>query len=1064
MAMNLATQTELRDPGGRAAGASMDQAAPPLEQIARHFPGFELLQCLGRGGMGVVYKARQKSLDRLVALKILAPELEHDSEFAERFAREARILAQLNHPNIVTIHDFGESDGMFYLVMEFVEGVNLRHLMTDQKLSPEEALAIVPHVCEALQYAHDHGVAHRDIKPENLLLDKAGRVKIADFGIARILDASGPAAVRAAGAEGSPPTAEGSEAGDDAPSFAAGTPRYMAPEQLEGLSKVDHRADIYSLGVVIYEMLTGELPGKPVVPPSRAPGGARIDVRLDEIVLRALEQEPERRYQHASEVNTAVATMARAPGMDPPGKRRSFGRHLILVGTREGRKRIRWANVALAFATLALLGAGSVAALSLLLFDGASVGAAMLVGAGVACLIIASGIWRAWRLPPEQLPSLDEPPAAATGSEPVVPPPGPKLRFAAGVTVLYVVLAFVFLFIRGGIDFIQALILLALIGGGLWKVGLFSNLFPAGWRRELAVTAFCLAVPAAVLALLGAGQLLAVAGGWPPRPVEAVALPLIWLGVLLLPWAGVTLWRSSKPEGAAGPPARMPGYLMAFLAVMVVIIVSVMIVFSLPAVFDGNAGRRAEAPVPTAATADGSFLAELGEGVAVELLAVSRHPSEGEPWWRPDGSPGEVEPFETSGRFTLTHDREHKAREFVVRVHGVPDDLSMIQRGFDPSLGSGGIGTPMKSGRHLADHRDFRAAFAPETKTTTLRVALAHDPWQTLVDGIDPLGVRRSFTVHRDGRLWSIILAEAVEAGDDIRLSIMHTVEKAGRPGDPSHWDTRIVAVDREGRERSGAKNRSAGAGDARHDVTTFASLTLAEVGEFRFQVRPYHWIEFRDIALDPVPSTPVEASPAASSGPGARELPFTLLRVEALPTDRLIRLHFERDSVSPLGFEVTQDVISWPDEEAPQPGPGYRDFRQKYWVGPGDPNVLWWRLPKEFTATEIQAAADQVERTVRRYDRIYEGASLELAHVKHRDGWTYVLLARVRADTPSRTNGSFEVPGWAYFVSIPMTCHARRSILSDSAWDSPAEIPVPGIVVHQFRLADFVPEGLMRN
>lgn len=525
-------------------------------------------------------------------------------------------------------------------------------------------------------------------------------------------------------------------------------------------------------------MLTGELPGKPVVPPSRAPGGARIDVRLDEIVLRALEQEPERRYQHASEVNTAVATMAGAPGMSPA---RSHVPRLALVGMRTGRRRIQWANVALAFATLALLGAGSVAALPLLLFDGASVGAAMLVGAGVACLIIASGTWRAWRLPPEQLPSLDEPPAAATGSEPAVPPPGPKLRFAAGVTVLYVVLAFVFLFIRGGIDFIQALILLALIGGGLWKVGLFSNLFPAGWRRELAVTAFCLAVPATVLALLGAGQLLAVAGGWPPRPVEAVALPLIWLGVLLLPWAGVTLWRSSKPEGA-GPPARMPGYLMAFLAVMVVITVSVMIVLLLPAVLDGNAGRRAEAPVPTAATADGSFLADLGEGVAVELLAVSRHPSEGEPWWRPDGSPDEVEPFETSRRFTFTYDREHKAREFVVRMHGVPDDVSMIQRGFDPSLGSGGIGAPMKSGRPLADHRDFAAAFAPETKTTTLRVALAHKPWQTLVDGIDPLGARRSFTVHRDGRLWSIILAEAVEAGDDIRLSIMHTVEKSGPP------------------------------------------------------------------------------------------------------------------------------------------------------------------------------------------------------------------------------------------------------------------------------------------
>ncbi len=137
--------------------------------------------------MGVVYKARQKTLNRFVALKLLAPERVHDPKFAERFTREAQALAALNHPNIVTIYDFGQAGGFYFLLMEFVDGVNLRQLLRARKFTPEEALAIVPPLCDALQFAHDRGIVHRDIKPENLLLDKAGRVKVADFGIAKML-------------------------------------------------------------------------------------------------------------------------------------------------------------------------------------------------------------------------------------------------------------------------------------------------------------------------------------------------------------------------------------------------------------------------------------------------------------------------------------------------------------------------------------------------------------------------------------------------------------------------------------------------------------------------------------------------------------------------------------------------------------------------------------------------------------------------------------------------------------------------------------------------------------
>ena len=294
MALNLATQTEAPGaevgPGGTRVVPPPREPAPPLDEIRRQFPQLEVLECLGHGGMGVVYKARQPRLNRFVALKILVREKEKDPRFAERFTREAQALARLNHPNIVTVYDFGETNGLYYLLMEFVDGMNLRQLLQSRKLAPEEALVIVPSICEALQYAHQLGIVHRDIKPENILLDKQGRVKIADYGIAKLLDADGRVQ-SLTGEQG-----------------VVGTPHYMAPEQVEKPSVVDHRADIFSLGVVFYEMLTGELPLGKFAPPSRV---VKMDVRLDEVVLHALEKEPSLRYQQASQVRTDVETIAR---------------------------------------------------------------------------------------------------------------------------------------------------------------------------------------------------------------------------------------------------------------------------------------------------------------------------------------------------------------------------------------------------------------------------------------------------------------------------------------------------------------------------------------------------------------------------------------------------------------------------------------------------------------------------------------------------------------------------------------------------------------------------------
>jgi predicted Ser/Thr protein kinase len=277
---------------------------PRPEELARQFPHLEILELLGQGGMGIVYKARQPRLDRFVALKILPAEAGRAPAFAERFAREARALAKLSHPNIVTVYDFGESDGRFYLLMEFVDGVNLRQLIRERRLKPEEALKIVPQICEALQYAHEQGIVHRDIKPENILLDKRGHIKIADFGLAKLL-----------GQKAIDSVLTGSQQ-------IMGTLHYMAPEQMEKPLTVDHRADIYSLGVVFYEMLTGELPLGRFAPPSQK---VQLDVRLDEVVLRALEKEPERRYQHASDVKQQVESIQFATPVPSDGRQTPLG-------------------------------------------------------------------------------------------------------------------------------------------------------------------------------------------------------------------------------------------------------------------------------------------------------------------------------------------------------------------------------------------------------------------------------------------------------------------------------------------------------------------------------------------------------------------------------------------------------------------------------------------------------------------------------------------------------------------------------------------------------------------
>jgi predicted Ser/Thr protein kinase len=270
---------------------------PTPEELAALLPQYRIESLLGHGGMGAVYKGTQPELERAVAIKLLPAEIAADREFVTRFKREARLLAKLQHSCIVAIHDFGEtSAGHLYFVMEYVDGTDLRRILSDSRLNPEQALAVVGQLCDALQAAHRQGIVHRDIKPENVLVTRDGYVKLADFGLAR------------------PPQDVG-VSGLTSTNVIMGTPDYMAPEQCAGAAKADHRSDIFALGVMLYEMLTGLKPRGVFDPPSRK---VKLDVRIDQVVLKALQSEPERRYQKASEMKTDVEHIQSSPRATAP--------------------------------------------------------------------------------------------------------------------------------------------------------------------------------------------------------------------------------------------------------------------------------------------------------------------------------------------------------------------------------------------------------------------------------------------------------------------------------------------------------------------------------------------------------------------------------------------------------------------------------------------------------------------------------------------------------------------------------------------------------------------------
>jgi len=266
----------------------------PKPAAAQLLPGqtvagrYTVLALVGRGGMGCIYKVRDNTLGEEVALKTLLPQFVRDKMVVERFFNEARIARRMAHPNIVRVHDIGSAQGMVYISMEFVQGKSLRNLMEElqagRRLPPLRLLQCIEELCAALEYAHQFTV-HRDIKPENIMVDRQGATKLMDFGISKLM-----ANTRMTGA-----------------SVVMGTPFYMSPEQLRNSRDVDARADIFSIGVVLYETLTGNVPtGVPKAPSDIVP---ELPKSLDAVISKCVDPDPEKRYQNATELRTALAVI-----------------------------------------------------------------------------------------------------------------------------------------------------------------------------------------------------------------------------------------------------------------------------------------------------------------------------------------------------------------------------------------------------------------------------------------------------------------------------------------------------------------------------------------------------------------------------------------------------------------------------------------------------------------------------------------------------------------------------------------------------------------------------------
>jgi serine/threonine protein kinase len=906
-ALNFATETEMP-------GAEAGEALPPLtpQELAPHFPQLEILECLGRGGMGVVYKARQRTLNRLVALKLLAPERVQDAKFADRFAREAQALAALNHPNIVTIHDFGKAGGFYYLLMEFVDGLNLRQLLRSRKLQSSEALAIVPPVCEALQYAHEHGIVHRDIKPENLLLAKDGRVKIADFGIAKML---GTDASAASISLSSPKGGEGR--GEEAPTASAtqqttmGTPQYMAPEQREQPQNADHRTDIYALGVVLYELLTGELPADKLQPPSKK---VQIDVRLDEVVLRALEKTPELRYQTAGEFKTQLESVAvkpsekNAPEKDiasaSPPNRGPLPRPLkaiicwLLVQGGWALSHnlfnfIQWNQVHLNLIGLNLAAGFGLMTLRTgwwrfaLVMNGAQMLSLLLE---VPLALAPASVWNRFLSPMEAFRTQ---PAFLTiwvlmqvvtittcvlvhfnllrlrreGWFGPVAEEQKKIEYAittvtfyAGIILGIVIIGLMpFRFSRDAAYLVVVGLMVALsplvgmfVGNALRQA---EQKKQAGqltrirsWLDRLSIVAWTLALPVVGFGIFFLFGSLSEIGGWNPATSEAVLIPLTWLGSMLLPWAAICL-RST--------PVKNVNRVWQIAGLLTLICMTLGLGLRHYESWQKDARRMAAEREATARSLPAKvvrqvesapFIAQLPDGGHIELHAVRySNTPENEAWWQPDGSPSIY-----GGDIQLEGPKQTRQTIMGLVKFVAPTMHQMVKgrEGAYEGISFTGGRMPIKNGvRWLSDDL-LIVEFERawgDGKTATLPSFVGVSEWDTLL--VLKPGLADYLNGGEARRQWEF----SETANGNLRLFSKHFLKQEG-------LEYSMVAIGKDGKVYTPNISRiSTTTGnpwseyEAAFDSTgSGGGLKPSEVKEVLWRSRKYEMVEFRNVSLKP--------------------------------------------------------------------------------------------------------------------------------------------------------------------------------------------------------------------
>ncbi len=787
--------------------------SPELDDLRPAFPQLEILETLGAGGMGRVYKVRQPNLDRIVALKLLPPAYAADPEWIERFTREARALARLNHPNIVQVYDFGETapnetgERFPFLLMEFVDGVNLRQALRTGALTAREALTIVPSVCAALQYAHDQGVLHRDIKPENILLDTQGRVKIADFGLAKLGGDSAP---------GLTLTGTGAQ---------LGTAAYMAPEQIEKPHDVDHRADIYSLGVVFYELLTGELPLGRFPAPSEKAG---TDPRLDTIVFRTLEKERDRRFQTATDMRTEVENVANHPAPEPTPAPKYGPDEWMVRCASCGRT-------------------GALAAVGGVRIGAASIGKRTIIRCS-QCGGLREGIIAKLRdLPPDTVPVAPVTPAASKSAQ------GRK-RALIGAWLHLVPLILGICFLPLWFDMAAAIVNMRVT-----DTMLFEEIFPRfGARLAAFIIPSALALVAGdvltLVALLGDRFRARWFFWW--NILHWTALSFLFVGILPLIYV-LAKWReffprlatatqsevSSSPIPAASARNPWPRRVFLLIAALVIVpagLIGVGLIMPYLAL-QAPRGMLTARPTADVVTAEHApFIGRLPEG-SIELVAISHHPAIGEPSWKMDGSPATVAAVSNPVAEIAAKSGE-RAFVFLFHVNNLPEGTRLLETEVANSEGwSCDTQRNLEAGADKRINRNIglTARLPAKSSTADIRVGFGFGEWETIFDS-GSQSVGGSSPLH-EGVRWKLGWSAAIETKDGEIISNWNV--KPNRD-----WESRVVAVKNNG-EIVATNNRTTG-----QDQTEwrFSSVPMHELKTFYFQVRRVQWVEFRGIKLAP--------------------------------------------------------------------------------------------------------------------------------------------------------------------------------------------------------------------